>query len=147
MQSTIRMRLIKDGLMSDKSDYCTNFCDYSYVNEEAERLSRVLSLGKVDHSQYGIDHMITLYENRIINKYPHLYEDFKNIFDDLNKIRGEKSTLLFNMFNECLDMTFNGASVEMFEDTFMKSNFNKYDEIMRKKHLKLLVALRRSGIN
>lgn len=145
-QSPMRTRLIRDGLMSNKTDYSSDVYDYIFLNEPVGKLARALSLKNIDHIQYGIDHMITLYENRIINKHSNLYSSFKAIFDDVKEIRVAKNELLYNMFNKCLDLAFEGASSEVLSDEFSHFNINQYDDIYRRKHIKLLRELIKNGI-
>ena len=145
-QSPLRNLLIRDGLMSETSDYRTSVYDYKFVNKAAENLVMSLAHKNVDHIQYGIDHMIKLYENRILDSYPDLYEEFDFIFSDVRKIREEKNELFFRMFMTCLDSAFNGMSEEKLVDLVDEFNVTQYDELMRRKHLNLLKLMKKKEL-
>jgi len=145
-QSAIRKRLIKDRLMDADSDYKTGIYDYEFKNQEIRRLVKVLSSFSIDGRQYGIDHLIALYQYRITSKYLEHIKIFDSIFSDIKHIRNEKLILNKDCFNTCLDMIFNNAADDMVENHFRESKIDRYDVELRNIHMKLLMKLRRIGI-
>jgi radical SAM superfamily enzyme YgiQ (UPF0313 family) len=145
-QSAIRKRLIQDKLMDPNTDYKTGIYDYEFKDSKIRRLAKIFSSFPIDGRQYGIDHLITLYQYRITSKYSEHMEIFNSIFSNVKHIRNEKLALNKDCFNTCLDMIFNNASDDMVESYFRESKIDRYDVELRNIHMKLLMKLRRIGI-
>ena len=145
-QSAIRKRLIKDRLMDSNSDYKTGIYDYEFKEQEIKRLVEVFSSLPIDGRQYGIDHLISIYQYRITSKYSEHLKIFDSIFSDVKHIRDEKLILNKDCFNTCLDMIFNNASIDTVGGYFKESKIDRYDVELRNIHMKILMKLRRIGI-
>lgn len=146
-QSAIRKRLIKDKLMSSNTDYKTDIYSYDFQDIRIKRLVNIFSSLPIDGRQYGIDHLITLYQNRIVNNYGEYRESFESLFSSIEHIREEKLDLNVKCFNTCVDMIYDNASDDMALKFLRETKIDRYDAELRNIHVKLLMKMNRRGIS
>ena len=131
-QSSIRQKLLKDGLLPEGSNYLTGYHDYQYVNPRVKEVKDIIfSAYKKPPTNFM---ETTLAMDRIwVNKHLQNFPEYKNLeklFAELDEINRWDNETNFLFFKTCIEMSRNGATTEQLEQYSASVQIDKtYDDI------------------
>lgn len=144
-QAPIANKMKKDGLINSDFNYRSDGYNYRFLNPEIGELFNSLKT-VLNPTQFDIDNKIGMHEVWLKKHFYNKYEEYKRIFDRVNKIRDERRKINYDFFTQSIRMSQNGSSKAQFSEYCKRPSVDMYNYEMVNLFLKIRKNMKKAGI-